>query len=66
MKGADVDAVHAILEEKGISVGTDKDGGIYGARTAYAVRVFQARNRLIVDGKVGKFTAAALGFVWQG
>ena len=66
IKGTDVDAVHARLEQKGINVGTDKQGGIYGAKTAYAVRVFQARNRLIVDGKVGKFTATALGFEWKG
>ena len=66
MRGDDVAAVHARLEEKGISVGTDKADGIYGGRTAYAVRVFQARNRLIVDGRVGKFTARALGFEWEG
>ncbi|MCL2703756.1 MAG: peptidoglycan-binding protein [Defluviitaleaceae bacterium] len=66
MQGDDVQAVHARLEEKGINVGTDKAEGIYGAKTAYAVRLFQARNGLIVDGKVGKFTATALGFTWQG
>jgi len=66
MRGDDVTALHARLEEKGLSVGTDRANGIYGGRTAYAVRVFQARNRLIVDGRVGKYTAAALGFTWQG
>jgi len=66
MRGDDVTALHARLEKKGLSVGTDRANGIYGGRTAYAVRVFQARNRLIVDGRVGKYTAAALGFTWQG
>ena len=54
------------IEELGISVGTDKTDGFYGGRTAYGVRIFQARNRLVVDGKVGKFTATALGFEWRG
>ena len=66
MKGADVSAVQNALEGRGIKTGMDKSEGIYGAKTAYAVRMFQARNRLIVDGKVGKFTAMALGFEWQG
>ena len=66
MKGEDVDAVHAALIEKGLHVGQDKEQGIYGARTAVAVRHFQVKNRLIVDGRVGKFTAQALGFTWEG
>lgn len=35
--------------------------GIYGEETAAAVRLFQRRNGLSVDGKVGPATAAALG-----
>jgi len=65
MKGEDVDAVHAALIEAGLHVGTDSTQGIYGARTAVAVRHFQAKKRLIVDGRVGKFTARALGFTWE-
>ena len=65
MKGEDVDAVHAALIKKGLHVGQDSVQGIYGAKTAVAVRHFQAKNRLIVDGKVGKFTAQALGFTWD-
>ena len=66
MKGEDVDAVHAALIEAGLHVGIDSTQGIYGAKTAVAVRHFQAKNRLIVDGRVGKFTARALGFEWEG
>lgn len=35
--------------------------GIFGSRTEKAVRWFQSRNGLEVDGKVGKQTLAALG-----
>ena len=35
--------------------------GIYGEETTAAVRLFQRRNGLSVDGKVGPATAAALG-----
>ena len=65
MNGEDVAAVHAALIEKGLHVGQDSVQGIYGAKTAVAVRHFQSKNRLIVDGKIGKFTARALGFEWQ-
>lgn len=35
--------------------------GIYGAKTKQAVRYFQSKNGLTVDGIVGKKTAAAMG-----
>ncbi|WP_363316684.1 peptidoglycan-binding domain-containing protein [uncultured Dysosmobacter sp.] len=38
----------------------------YGRETAYAVRCFQSANRLIVDGRAGRYTVAALGGVWEG
>ena len=66
MSGEDVKAVHAALMEHGLHVGTDSKQGIFGAKTAVAVRHFQVKKNLIVDGKVGKFTAAALGLVWEG
>ena len=66
MQGDDVKAVHAALIENGLHVGTDSKKGIYGTATALAVRHFQVRNRLIVDGRVGKFTARALGFTLEG
>jgi peptidoglycan hydrolase-like protein with peptidoglycan-binding domain len=64
MKGDDVAAVHAALAEKGLNVGNEQAEGFYGAKTALAVRTFQASNRLIVNGRVDKFTAAALGLTW--
>ena len=65
MSGEDVAAVQAALIENGLHVGTDSEKGIYGAKTAFAVRHFQAKKSLVVDGKVGKFTARALGFGWK-
>ena len=38
-----------------------KVDGIYGPKTAEAVRWFQRKNRLLIDGIVGKATLAALG-----
>jgi peptidoglycan hydrolase-like protein with peptidoglycan-binding domain len=38
--------------------------GDYGGQTAAAVRVFQMRKGLAVDGEVGKLTAKALGVAW--
>ncbi|MCL2575734.1 MAG: peptidoglycan-binding protein [Defluviitaleaceae bacterium] len=66
MTGKDVSATHNALIEKGLHCGKESEQGIYGKNTAYAVRVFQAKKGLIVDGKVGKFTAKALGFEWGG
>ena len=39
---------------------------IYGAETYRAVRRFQAKNGLAVDGVVGPKTAAALGITLRG
>lgn len=43
-----------------------KVDGIYGAETYRAVRRFQAKNGLRVDGVVGRQTAAALGITLTG
>jgi len=40
--------------------------GVYGAKTFEAVKKFQAKNGLAVDGVVGSQTAAALGIVLEG
>jgi len=65
MSGDDVKAVQVALSRHELHVGSDLAQGIYGARTALAVRHFQARKGLIVDGIVGKFTATALGLTWE-
>ncbi|MGI5877993.1 MAG: spore cortex-lytic enzyme [Christensenellales bacterium] len=40
--------------------------GIFGSETYEAVRLFQRRNGLVVDGKVGDQTAAAIGITLSG
>ena len=65
IKGADVKAVQKALIAERLGVGIEGANGVYNAETAQAVRYFQSRNRLIVSGKVEKFTAQALGFQWK-
>ena len=65
MQGYDVAAVQDALIVQGIHCGIDGASGVYNASTAYAVRLFQAQNRLIVTGKVDSFTARALGAEWK-
>lgn len=66
MKGEDVKALQAALIARGYHCGPSGASGIYERNTAYAVRCFQAANRLIVDGRAGRFTVAALGGTWNG
>ena len=66
MKGEDVKALQAALIARGYHCGVSGANGVYERNTAYAVRCFQAANRLIVDGKAGRFTVAALGGTWNG
>lgn len=66
MKGEDVKALQAALIARGYHCGASGASGIYERNTAYAVRCFQAANRLIVDGRAGRFTVAALGGTWNG
>lgn len=65
MQGDDVQALQRALIEKNYHCGVSGANGIYGKDTAYAVRCFQAASRLVVDGKTGKFTVAALGGTWK-
>ena len=65
MKGGDVKAVQKALIDRRFGCGADGANGVYNATTALAVRHFQAMNRLIVNGKVDKFTADALGAKWK-
>lgn len=66
MKGADVKNLQNALIARGFNCGIGGANGEYGKDTALAVRHFQSMNRLIVDGKAGKFTVTALGGVWKG
>ena len=64
VKGDDVKAVQAALIALKFHCGVEGANGVYNASTAFAVRMFQAHNRLIVSGKVEKFTAQKLGAIW--
>lgn len=66
MKGEDVKALQTALIARGYHCGAGGASGVYERFTAYAVRCFQSSNRLIVDGKAGRFTVSALGGVWKG
>ncbi|WP_347293123.1 peptidoglycan-binding domain-containing protein [uncultured Alistipes sp.] len=66
MKGEDVKDLQDALIARGYHCGASGASGVYERNTAYAVRCFQAANRLIVDGRAGRFTVAALGGTWNG
>lgn len=57
-KGDEVKSVQARLQTLGYYAGTID--GVYGSGTTEAVRFFQARNALTVDGRVGPNTADKL------
>ncbi len=61
MTGADVREVQQALIDKGLNVGDDGADGIFGPATNAAVRAFQNRMNLVVDGIVGRATRSALG-----
>ncbi len=58
--GGDISTLQSRLRDWGYYKGPVD--GVFGARTASAVRGFQAKNGLAVDGLVGPATWAALGF----
>ncbi len=58
-RGSDVRTVQEKLKRWGYYTG--EVDGIYGAQTASAVRAFQKKNGLTVDGIVGTATSQALG-----
>lgn len=66
IKGEDVKALQTALIARNFHCGTAGANGVYGKDTAHAVRMFQSMNRLIVDGRAGKFTVTKLGGVWKG
>ncbi len=63
MKGDDVKFVQVALNKNGFNCGTAD--GVFGQKTEKAVKAFQKANGLVVDGEVGKNTAAALGIDWE-
>lgn len=64
MKGEDVLEVQKQLQLLGYTPGTAD--GAFGKKTKIAVQAFQLDNNLEADGVVGKHTATALGFTWEG
>lgn len=58
MQGTDVASLQTALKKRGYSVGSID--GIFGSRTDKAVRKFQKNAKLVVDGKAGPKTIAAL------
>ena len=57
--GSEVTAIQKKLKNWGYYTGSVD--GIYGSRTESAVRYFQRKNGLVVDGVAGKKTLAAMG-----
>ena len=62
--GSDVTAVQKKLIQWGYLTGSAD--GRYGAKTRDAVKAFQRKNGLAVDGRVGPATAAAMGVSLSG
>lgn len=65
IKGDDVKALQTALIANGYNCGVAGANGIFGKETAHAVRMFQSMNRLIVDGRAGRFTITKLGGTWE-
>ena len=62
--GATVSEIQSRLKNWGYYAGAVD--GVYGSQTEKAVRYFQRKNGLQVDGKVGDLTLAALGMTPKG
>jgi rare lipoprotein A (peptidoglycan hydrolase) len=61
-RGWDVLTLQRVLGMKGYHPGPAD--GIFGGRTKHAVKAFQRRRGLTVDGRVGPMTTHALSFSW--
>ena len=64
MKGDDVEEVQKELKLQGYNCGSAD--GVFGKKTKTAVQAFQLEHNLTADGIVGRKTAEALGFKWEG
>lgn len=64
MRGDDVKEAQKMLNEKGYSCGSVD--GVFGKKCDIATKNFQSDKELTVDGIIGKKTAEALGFKWEG
>lgn len=64
MRGDDVKTAQFMLERNGCNPGTCD--GVFGSKTDKATREFQRLHNLKDDGIIGKRTAEALGFRWEG
>lgn len=62
MRGADVDAVLRVV---GL-LKANESGGLYGPKSADAVKRWQLAHGLAGDGVVGSRTGAKMGFTWGG
>lgn len=62
-QGNDVKDLQRILNKNGYSLSVD---GIFGAKTRDAVKDYQSKNRLTIDGIVGDDTWARLGTLYTG
>lgn len=65
MEGNDIKALQKSLIAMKCPCGVGGADGRYGKDTAYAVRCFQARSGLVVDGKAGMHTIKMLGGEWK-
>jgi hypothetical protein len=60
-RGSAVSTVQRRLDTLGYNIGSAGTDGVFGPSTASAVRSFQGRNGLLVDGIVGPRTLRAMG-----
>lgn len=65
MKGEDVKALQGLLIAKGYSCGACGADGSFGDDSEKAVKEFQKKNGLTVDGKAGENTITKLGGIWK-
>ena len=68
-RGEDVKELQRELQKRGYNLGRYGVDGVFGKSTSYtskAVKSFQKSQKLYADGKVGKNTAHALGWLYKG